>query len=131
MLAEYLQAPVTTSLGGRGAIPEDHPLCLITAAPGKGAIVAQAEADVVLVAGCRLGALDLWGRPPAWGEPHVQKTIQIDVSGDVVGLNRPVDVGIVGEAKSTLKTLLESVKEYTPPRRENPYLNKYKRLEER
>jgi acetolactate synthase-1/2/3 large subunit len=61
----------------------------------------------------------------------VQKTIQIDVSGDVVGLNRPVDVGIVGEAKSTLKALLESVKEYTPPRRENPYLNKYKRLEER
>ena len=28
-LAEHLSAPVTTSLGNRGAIPEDHRLCLI------------------------------------------------------------------------------------------------------
>jgi acetolactate synthase-1/2/3 large subunit len=128
-LAEYLQAPVTTSMSGRGAIPEDHPLCLIPAAPGNGAIVAQAEADVVLVVGCRLGALDMWGKPPAWGEPPRQKIIQIAISGDMIGLNRPVDLGIVGDAKSTLKALLEAVKRHTPPRKENPFLQDYKRLE--
>ncbi|MEM3766648.1 MAG: thiamine pyrophosphate-binding protein, partial [Candidatus Bathyarchaeia archaeon] len=128
-LAEYLQAPVTTSLSARGAIPEDHPLCLIPAAPGNGAIVAQAEADVVLLVGCRLGALDMWGRPPAWGEHPRQKIIQIDISGDMIGLNRPVDFGIVGDAKLTLKVLLEVVKRYTPPRKENPFLQDYKRLE--
>lgn len=128
-LAEYLQAPVTTSMSGRGAIPEDHPLCLIPAAPGNGAIVAQAEADMVLLVGCKLGALDMWGKPPAWGEPSKQKVIQIDISDEMIGLNRPVDLGIVGDAKSALKALLEAVKKYTPPRRENPLLQDYKRLE--
>jgi len=128
-LAEYLQSPVTTSMSGRGAIPEDHPLCLIPAAPSNGAIVAQAEADVVLLVGCRLGALDMWGKPPAWGEPPKQKIIQIDVSGDMIGLNRPVDLGIVGDAKLTLKTLLEAVRRYIPPRKENVFLQDYKRLE--
>ena len=33
-LAEALQAPVVTSLHGRGAIPEDHPLCLARCRPG-------------------------------------------------------------------------------------------------
>lgn len=128
-LAEYLQAPVTTSLSARGVIPEDHPLCLIPAAPGNGAIVAQAEADVVLLVGCKLGALDMWGKPPAWGEPSRQKIIQIDISGDMIGLNRPVDLGIVGDAKLTLRALLEAVKRYTPPKKENPFLQDYKRLE--
>ncbi len=129
VLAEYLQAPVTTSLSTRGAIPEDHPLCLIPAAPGNGAIVAQAEADVVLLVGCRLGALDMWGKPPAWGEPPRQKIIQIDISADMIGLNRPVNLSIVGDAKPTLKALLEAIKRYTPPRKENPLLQDYKRLE--
>ncbi|MBS7608878.1 MAG: thiamine pyrophosphate-binding protein [Thermoproteota archaeon] len=128
-LAEYLQAPVTTSMSGRGSIPEDHPLCLIPAAPGNGAIVAQAEADVVLVVGCRLGALDMWGKPPAWGESPKQKVIQIDIAGEMIGLNRPVDLGIVGDAKPVLKALLEAVKRYALPRKENPLLQDYKRLE--
>ncbi|MEM0262620.1 MAG: thiamine pyrophosphate-binding protein [Nitrososphaerota archaeon] len=128
-LAEYLQAPITTSPSSRGAVPEDHPLYLISACPGNGAIVAQVEAEVVLVVGCRLGALDMWGRPPAWGEPGRQKVIQIDISGEAIGLNRPVDVGIVGDAKSTLRRLLEVLKKYTPPRKENKYLQDYKNIE--
>lgn len=128
-LAEYLQAPITTSPSSRGAIPEDHPLYLIPACPGNGAIVAQIEADVVLVVGCRLGALDMWGRPPAWGEPGKQKTIWIDISPEVIGLNRPVDVAIVGDAKTTLKKLLEKIREYTPPREENRYIQEYKIIE--
>jgi acetolactate synthase-1/2/3 large subunit len=128
-LAEYLQAPITTSVSSRGAVPEDHPLCLISACPGNGGIVAQIEADVVLVVGCRLGALDMWGRPPGWGELNKQKIIQIDISGEVIGLNRPVDIGIVGDAKSTLRSLLEALKKYTPARRENKYLQDYKYIE--
>lgn len=128
-IAEYLQAPVTVCPGARGVIPEDHPLCLISAAPGNGAIVAQVEADVVLLVGCRLGALDMWGRPPAWGEPAKQKVIQVDISGEMIGLNRPVDLGIVGDAKPTLKALLEAIKRYASPRRENPLIQEYKHLE--
>jgi len=129
-LAEYMQIPVTTSMTGRGAIPEDHPLCLIPACPGSGALVAQTEADVVLLIGGRLGDLEMWGQPPlAWGEPARQKFIQIDISGDMIGLNRQVDIGIVGDAKSTLHALLENVKRLASRRTESTSLREYKQVE--
>ncbi len=119
-LAQHLSAPVTTSLGGRGAIPEDHPLCLIQAAPG--AYKAQAEADVVLLVGGRLGALDYWGRAPLWGSPETQRLIQVDIEPLNIGLNRQVDLALPGDAKSTLRALLHAVQARTKHRRENPSL---------
>ena len=116
-LAEYLSATVTTSLGARGAIAEDHPLCLIPSS--FGALGAQATADVVLLVGGRLGDLDFWGRPPTWGEVGKQRWIQIDIEPQNIGLNRPMDLALVGDAKSTLRALLEAVKTLTGPKEEN------------
>jgi acetolactate synthase-1/2/3 large subunit len=117
-LAEYLAAPVTTSVGARGVIPEDHPLCLIPSS--YGALGAQATADVVLLVGGRLGDLDFWGRPPAWGELETQTWIQVDICAENIALNRPVDLAIVGDAKAVLRDLLAAVKERTPQRQEWP-----------
>jgi acetolactate synthase-1/2/3 large subunit len=117
-LAEYLSAPVTTSLGGRGAIAEDHHLCLIQATPG--AYKVQSEADVVLLVGGRLGDLDFWGQMPLWGDPRTQRLIQVDIEPTNIGLNRPVDLALVGDARSTLQALLEALKARTKPRSENP-----------
>jgi len=117
-LAQYLSAPVTTSLGARGAIPEDHPLCLI--ASSYGAITAQSQADLVLLVGGRMGDIDFWGRPPIWGEYDKQRFVQIDIEPQNIGLNRPVDLALVGDAKGTLRALLEAVKERTAPRAESP-----------
>jgi acetolactate synthase-1/2/3 large subunit len=119
-LAEYLSAPVTTSLGARGAIAEDHPLCLIPSA--FGALKAQPRADVVLLVGGRMGDIDFWGRPPFWGEVGKQRFIQIDIEPQNIGLNRPVELGLVGDAKGTLRALLEAVKARTAARAENPIL---------
>ncbi|MBC7260856.1 MAG: thiamine pyrophosphate-binding protein, partial [Chloroflexi bacterium] len=117
-LAEYLSAAVTTSVGARGVIPEDHRLCLIPSS--FGALGAQATADVVLLVGGRMGDLDFWGRPPAWGEPGTQRWIQIDIEPQNIALNRPVDLALVGDAKATLRLLLEAVKKRTGPKAENP-----------
>jgi acetolactate synthase-1/2/3 large subunit len=117
-MAEYLSAAVTTSIGGRGAIPEDHPLCLIPSS--FGAIKAQAAADVVLLVGGRLGELDFWGRPPLWGEVNTQRYIQVDIDPQNIGLNRPIDLALVGDAKRTLRALLEAIKVRTGPKPENP-----------
>lgn len=131
-LAEYMQIPVTTSMAGRGSVPEDHPLCLIPGAFGSGALVAQTGADVVLLVGGRLGDLEMWGQPPlAWGEPSRQKFIQIDISGDMIGLNRQVDIGMVGDAKLTLRALLENVKKLTSRKTEPTSLQEYKRVEKK
>ncbi|MFQ5832470.1 MAG: thiamine pyrophosphate-binding protein [Candidatus Thorarchaeota archaeon] len=107
-LAEHLQAPVTTSLMAKGAIPEDHPLSLVPAS--FGAIGAQCQADLVLLVGGRLGDLDFWGRSPGWGECEEQQLIQIDIAPEMIALNRVVDLAIVGDAKSTLANLLKLVK---------------------
>ena len=83
---------------------------------------------MVLVGG-RLGDTDFWGRPPAWGEvgqsPCIsgrgrQRWIQIDIEPQNLALNRPVDLALVGDAKSTLRALLEAVQARTGPKPENP-----------
>jgi acetolactate synthase-1/2/3 large subunit len=127
-LAEYLSATVTTSQGACGAIPEDHPLCLI--AGGYGALGAQAEADLVLLIGGRLGDVDFWGQPPYWGEPDQQKFIQIDIEPENVGLNRPVDVALIGDAKATLVALIAAVKRLTPPIPERPGMAEARKTQE-
>ncbi|WXG47375.1 MAG: thiamine pyrophosphate-binding protein [Candidatus Atabeyarchaeum deiterrae] len=121
-LAEHLAAPVTTSPTARGVVPEDHPLALVT--PGYGLLTAQPQADVVLLVGGRLGDYEMWGKPIMWATPEKQKLIQIDISGSIIGLNRPVDIAIIGDAKVTLSLLLKEVKNLTSRRSENPKLEK-------
>ena len=127
-LAEYLSAPVTTSLGGRGAMPEDHRLCLIPSA--YGALGAQSKADVVLLVGGRMGDIDFWGRVPAWGEVDKQRFIQIDIEPQNIALNRQVDLALVGDAKATLDALLAAVKGRTKCRPENPQLEEARQAQQ-
>jgi acetolactate synthase-1/2/3 large subunit len=110
-LAEYLSIPVTPSMIARGVLPEDHPLYFIPATPST--MMLQSSADIVLLVGCRLGDLDFWGRPPAWGDIGVQRFIQIDIDHENIALNRPVDLALLGDAKGTLSLLLEEVRRLT------------------
>jgi len=124
-LAEYLSIPVVPSMIARGILPEDHPLYFI---PGNMvSMMVQANADLVLVVGCRIGDLDFWGRPPAWGEPDEQKIIQIDIDPENIALNRLVDLAIVGDAKQTLRLLLEEVKKLAEKRQRD--FSTYKNME--
>lgn len=107
-LAEYLQCPVTSTVFARGVLPDDHPLLLLPA--GYGAIAAQSGADLIVLVGGRFGDLDNWGRPPFWGEQESQNVIQIDIDPEIIGLNRPVQLGIVGDAKSTINQLIKVIK---------------------
>lgn len=113
-LAEYLGMPVTTGAGSRGIVPDGHPLVAQPVSPAS-AMVKQ-MADVVLAVGTRFGELDFWGRPPLWGDPSKQATIQVDADSRNIGLNRRVDVGLVGDAKAVLAQILEAVRELTPAR---------------
>ncbi len=113
-LAEHLSAAVTTSLAAFDAMPSDHPLAFI---PGLACgIQAQNHADLVLLIGGRLGDLDFWGKPPGWKPSADQKLIQIDVEASMIGVNREVDLALVGDAKSTLRFLLDEVKRRTKAR---------------
>ncbi len=124
-LGEHLGACMGASLGARGVVPEDHPHYFHPFDLG-GSGLARAEADAVLVVGGRLGEYDGWGGPPMWGDPAQQTTIQIDADPSSIGLNRPVDVPIVADAKAALAALLEAVRERRPAVAEPPDLARYR-----
>ena len=124
-LGDYLAAGMGSSVGARGVIPEDHPHYFHLFDMQTTALVRN-EADVVLVVGARLGEYDGWGMPPAWGDPARQKTIQIDADPLCIGVNRPVDLGIVADARAALAALLQAVQSKVGPRATMPDLMRYR-----
>ncbi|MEA3232244.1 MAG: thiamine pyrophosphate-binding protein [Thermodesulfobacteriota bacterium] len=113
-LAEYLGCPLTATIRARGIISDEHKLCFHPTCMSR--IAANGQADVVLAVGTRLGELNMWGRPPMFGEPDQQRLIQIDTDPTSIGLNRPVDIPLVGDARKVLIQLIEAVKGVTKKR---------------
>jgi len=126
-LADHLSAAMTTSLGARGVVPEDHPRYFHPL--NRAALeAARSEADVVLAVGGRLGELDNWGKGASWGVVGQQRLIQVDRDPTAIGLNRPVDLGIVGDARAVLAALLDEVKKRTAARQEHDRWEAYRAL---
>jgi len=125
-LAEHLACPVLPGPSARGLVPEDHPLSFMHLS--RGAMALRKEADLVLLVGTQLGQLENYGQPLLWASPEQQKVIQIDVCPEMIGANRPVEVGLVGDARVTLGALLEEVEALTPPRSPSERLDEFRRL---
>ncbi len=111
-VAEMLHAPVTTSWSGSGSIAHTNPL----AWPISG-IEANNEvrnrADLVLVLGSRLGETDWWGKAPNWNPD--QQVIQVDIDEASLGLNKPVDLAIVGDVGLFLDALIADLESRSEP----------------
>ena len=106
-LREFVDAtriPFFTTPQGRGVIPEDHELSFI-AARGQ----AFREADVALVVGTRFNFIISYGAPPRFAEDL--KVIQVDIDPSEIGHNRPVDIGIVADARLALVALTEAARD--------------------
>jgi acetolactate synthase-1/2/3 large subunit len=102
-LVELLGCPVITTMAGRASVPLDHPNHLYGYGPGADA--ARREADVLLVAGSRLGNLDL-PYDKYWGDPARTRLVQIDIDARHMGVTRPLALGIVADVKATLEGLV-------------------------
>ena len=109
-VATLLHAPVTTSWAARGALPETSPLS-IPMPHVKLNHKVRNEADTVLILGSRVGETDWWGKPPYWRDPAQQKTIQVDLDADTLGLNKPADLAIQADAGRFLQLLAEALAE--------------------
>jgi sulfoacetaldehyde acetyltransferase len=107
-LAERLGAPVVNSYLHNDSFPASHPLwCGPLGYQGsKAAMKLIAQADVVLALGSRLGpfgtlpqhGLDYW--------PAAAQVIQVDADHRMLGLVKPIAVGICGDARATAAALL-------------------------
>ena len=61
----------------------------------------------MLVVGSRLGETDWWGKPPNWS--RAQSTIQIDNDEARLGVNKPVSIALLADAKEALRALADEV----------------------
>jgi acetolactate synthase-1/2/3 large subunit len=80
-------------------VPFDHPNLIFGFGVGGDAV--RRESDVVIVAGSRLGNLDL-PFDKYWGDPVEQRIIQIDIDPRNIGVTRPITLGIVADVKAAL-----------------------------
>ena len=109
VLAELLEAPITTSWGARCVVDERTRYAVpMTCIPAVDK--ARQEADLVLVVGSRLGETDFWGKAPYWGKPETQKIIHVDIDADPIGRNRPCDLGIQADAKELMSALIAKLR---------------------
>jgi acetolactate synthase-1/2/3 large subunit len=113
-LAELVQVPVMTTLEGKSAFPEDHPLSLGTG--GGGVMSGPAfhflrDADVVFGVGCSFTKHGMASAIPAG------KTI-IHATNDERDLNKnyAADHPILGDARLVLRQFIEAVKDLTRAR---------------
>src|SRR5438105_154652 len=107
-LAEPLEAPVTTSLQGKSAFPENHPLSL---GSGGRSISKQLhhflnQADMIFGIGCSFSITN-YGVAMPKGKKIAHATLDpTDINKDV-----PADLALVGDAALTLEALLLEVRD--------------------
>ncbi|EIM72655.1 acetolactate synthase catalytic subunit [Nitratireductor aquibiodomus RA22] len=111
ILAEMLDIPVATTMTGRGAIQDAHPLAVGPLGSttggryGRGQIsnTLLLEADVVFVLGSRTGQICY----SDWNMPKPETTlIHLDIDPAEVGRNFATEVPLVGDVRDTLRDII-------------------------
>lgn len=130
-LAEALGAPVGTSICGKGAIAEDHPLSAGVVGDNGGRPYANAllqAADLILYVGCKTDSVttEHWRLPPRTTD---QTILHLDVDPTEVGRNYATAVGLVGDARLGLADLVHAVRARGLVPRPNPLAGRAAEIE--
>lgn len=128
VLAELLLTPVVTTFKGKGSFPENHPLAMgpIGMHGHAEANKIILEADCILAIGARFSDRSV-GRFDEFGKG--MSIIHMDIDPAEIGKNKSVDVAIVGDVKSSMKTLIKLLnKKMVKRSAENPWLKRRKEL---
>ncbi len=107
-LAELLEAPVATSLQGKSAFPEDHPLSLGSGGRSipKTVHAFLQNADVIFGIGCSFATSN-------FAVPIPRNKVIVHATLDVADLNKsvPADHALIGDAGLALEALVAEVKD--------------------
>jgi acetolactate synthase-1/2/3 large subunit len=108
-LAELMQLPVTATMMGKGSFPEDHHLFI--GMPGmhgaKYTNYALTETDLLIGVGVRFDDR-VTGKLATFA--NKAKVIHVDIDPAEIGKNKPVDVPIVGDAKSVVSGIVAELR---------------------
>ncbi len=108
-LAELTGVPAVTTLMGRGAMPDEHPLCL--GMPGMHgnytAVTALQKADLLITLGARFDDR-VTGKVSTFAPDA--KVIHVDIDPAELGKVRHADVPIVGDVRTVIEELIKAMK---------------------
>ena len=114
-IAEWLEAPVATTLQGLSVFPANHPLHAGFGF-GQSAVPAARNAfkdcDVMLAVGTRFAEI----ATGSYGVAVPENLIHVDINPDVFSANYPAKIGLDGDAGPVLRALLTALKQATPRR---------------
>ncbi len=115
-VATLLNAPVCTTVSGKGSLSEAHPLCAGVVGSNGGVIPTREvvqQADLVIFIGCRAGSTttEHW-KSPARDIPIVH----IDIDPSVISANYKTAHGLVGDARLVLEGLYAYLSEHRAER---------------
>lgn len=104
--AELLGAPIVKPLLGKAAVPDDSPyttggIGLLGTRPSQEALE---DCDTLLMVGTSFPYIEFMPKPDQ------ARGIQIELDPKRIGLRYPVEVGLVGDSRSTLRELIPLLK---------------------
>jgi len=104
--AELLGAPIVKPLLGKAAVPDDSPyttggIGLLGTKPSQEALE---DCDTLLMVGTSFPYIEFMPKP---GQA---RGVQIELDPKRIGLRYPVEVGLVGDSKNTLRELIPLLK---------------------
>ncbi|HEX7579946.1 MAG TPA: thiamine pyrophosphate-binding protein [Thermoanaerobaculia bacterium] len=105
-IAEFLGAPVSTTLQGLSAFPGNHPLFAgmgFSRAAVPAAERAFRSCDCLLAVGTRFGEIPTG----SFGARVPENLVHVDIDGAVLGRNYPAKVAIQGDAGPVLRAIRE------------------------
>ncbi|MCH8063468.1 MAG: acetolactate synthase [Chloroflexi bacterium] len=99
---EMIDSPVFLNAMGRGSLPSDHPNL-----GSLGRRYGMVKSDTVILIGTPIDFRLSYGSDTLF--PQNPKLIEIMMDGNKIGLNRDVDVGIVGDTKAVLQQVMDEL----------------------
>ena len=126
-LADLMNCPVIQTSGGTSFIPglEDR---TFPYGFSEASIEAVIESDLCLALGTELGEPSHYGRWRHWMENEAnRKWIYVQQDPTAIGVNRPVDVPLVGDLRGVVPQLVRALRD--TPRAPAPDLERYIRQE--
>lgn len=106
-LAELTQTPVMTSMAGKSAFREDHPLALGTRSSTTTGMVAHFlnKADLVFGIGCSFTRIH-------YGADQFDSKALVHITNDENDINKdyPADHAVIGDAKLVMRQLIDEIK---------------------
>ncbi|MCI0376754.1 MAG: thiamine pyrophosphate-binding protein [Gemmataceae bacterium] len=112
--AEILQSPVATSMAGKGAMPENHPLAVGWGYGPQGTRTAESafrEVDLVLALGVKFSEVSTG----FYSLPRHRQLLHVDINADNIGRIMPTTVGVHSDVGVFLGQLLQDAPRFCRP----------------